>query len=329
MPVLLVAAALTAGFGGWRYLGRPEVVNGARASRGSIAEVVYGTGFVEPSQPVDISSRVTAPVSRVLVDEGDRVMRGQALAVLDAEDQRATIAQLTASRINAEQDERRALALFKQGWSTNEVRDKAIAAANSARALEAAARARFNQNTVRSGIDGVILRRDVEPGDLASASKTLFEIGDPKQLRVTATIDERDIPLVRSGSEVMMSSQAYPGRVFRGSVYEMTPGGDPEQRSFRVRIRPDQDSSLPIGLTLEVNIMVAQHERALLVPAGAVRGGAVWTVEDGKTRRVAVQAGIRGTDRTEIRGGLAEHACVITDPTEKLKDGERVSVKGC
>ena len=329
MPVLLVAAALAAGFGGWRYLSRPEAVTGTRATRGSIAEVVYGTGFVEPSQPVDISSRVTAPVSAVLVDEGDHVVRGQALAVLDAEDQRATIAQLTANRINAEQDERRALALFKQGWSTNEARDKAIAAANSARALEAAARARFNQNTVRSGIDGVILRRDVEPGDLASASKTLFEIGDPKLLRVTATIDERDIPLVRSGSEVMMSSQAYPDRVFRGSVYEMTPGGDPEQRSFRVRIRPEQNSSLPIGLTLEVNIMVAQHERALLVPAGAVRGGAVWTVEDGKTHRVAVQAGIRGTDRTEIRSGLAEHACVITDPPEKLKDGERVSVKGC
>lgn len=297
--------------------------------RGPVADLVYATGFVEPRRPVEISSRITAPVIRLLADEGDHVVRGQALAILDAEDQRETMAQLTANRVNAEQDERRALALFEQGWSTNEARDKAVAAANAARALEAAGRARLNQYTIRSGISGVVLRRDVEPGDLATSAKTLFEVGDPDDLRITATVDERDIPLVRTGSEAMMSSEAFPGRVLHGTVYEITPGGDPDQRAFRVRIRPEAGGALPIGLTLEVNVMVAQRQHALLVPSSAVHDNRLWIVENGKAKRVDVVAGIRGSDRTEIRSGLAEGACVISDPPEGLKSAERVSVKGC
>jgi RND family efflux transporter MFP subunit len=328
-PVLIVAFLLAAAFAGWRYMSGPTAVSAAPVRRGPVAEVVYATGFVEPRRPVDVSSRVTAPVSTVLVDEGDQVSRGQALAMLDAEDQRETIAQLTSNRVNAEQDERRALELFRQGWSTNAVRDKAVATANSARALEAAGRARLNQYTIRSGISGVILRRDVEPGDLATASKTLFEIGDPKQLRITATVDERDIPRVRTGSAVMMSTEAYPGQVLRGTVYEITPGGDPDQRAFRVRIRPEDALKLPVGLTLEVNILVSQRERALLVRPSAIRDGAVWLVENGKARHVAIWTGIRGPDFSEITSGLSDGACVITDPPPNLKNGDRVSVKGC
>lgn len=321
--IVLVAAAGAA----WSYFTRPLTLAGTRVSRGTVADVVYATGFVEPRRPVDVSSRVTAPVTAVLAEEGARVRKGQALAMLDAEDERHVIEQLAAARVNADQVEARTIALYKQGWTTKSVRDEAVASAISARALEAAARAKLDQYTIRSGIGGVVLRRDVEPGDLATATKTLFQIGNPRELRVTATVDERDIPLVRNGTVALMSTEAYPGRVFRGEVYEITPGGDPDQRAFRVRIRPD--SKLPVGLTLEVNVMVEQREHALLVPAGAIHDSSVWIVENGRAKRAAVEVGIRGTDRTEIKRGLSDRACVVADPPKKLKDGQRVSVKGC
>jgi RND family efflux transporter MFP subunit len=327
--LVITAVLLGAAITGYVYFTKPAQVAAARPIRGPAAEVVYGTGFVEPRRPVEVSSRVTAPVTQVLADEGDHVARGQPLAVLDAEDQRETIAQLTASRINAEQDERRAIALFKQGWSTNAVRDKAVAAANSARALEAAGRARLNQFTIRSQTAGVILRRDVEPGDLATPSKTLFQLGNAADLRVTAIVDERDIPMVRNGAEALMSTDAYPGRVIRGRVYEITPGGDPDQRAFRVRIRPDSIRDLPIGLTLEVNILVSSKKSALLVPASAVRKGVVWTIDDGHARPVRVKTGIRGADTTEVTAGLPANACVVTDPADGIKDGQRVKATGC
>jgi RND family efflux transporter MFP subunit len=320
---------LAAALGGWRYFSRPINLPAARVTRGAVAEVVYATGFVEPRRPVDVASRVTAPVRSVLVDEGDRVSAGQSLVLLDSEDQRAVITQLAAQRVNAEQDERRALALFKQGFLANAARDKAVATATSARAVEAAARAKLDQFTIRSGISGMILRRDVEPGDLATSTKTLLEVGDPNLLRVSATVDERDIPLVRKGAAVMMSSDAFPRRVIRGHVSDITPGGDPDQRAFRVYIQPDTGSPLPVGLTLEVNIMVSQKQGALLLPAGAIRDGAVWLVQNGKARKQPVEIGIRGGDRTEALRGVQAGACVIAQPTEGLKDGQRVSAQGC
>ncbi len=238
----IAAIALAAGIAVYSYLTRPIQVTAARPVRGPAAEVVYATGFVEPQSPVEISSRVTAPIVKVLADEGDRVVAGQPLAVLDSADARMNIAQLAAQRANAEQDESRAIALFRQGWSTNAARDKAVAAASAARAAQASAQARLEQYTIRSAVSGVMLRREIEPGDLAVPGKTLFQLGDPNRLRVSAIVDERDIPMVRNGTEALMSTDAYPGRVIRGRVYEITPGGDPGQRAFRVRIRPELDA---------------------------------------------------------------------------------------
>ena len=323
LAILAVAAAVI----GWTYLSRPPTVDGEKATRGLVADVVYATGFVEPRRPSDISSRVTAPVTAVLVQEGGKVRKGQALAVLDAEDQRHTIEQLAAARINAAQEESRSLMLFKQGWVTKSARDQAVASADAARAAEASARAKLDQYTIRAGVGGVILRRDVEPGDLATASKTLFEIGDPKQLRVTATVDERDIPLVHTGTVALMSTEAYPGRVFRGQVYEITPGGDPDQRAFRVRIRPD--ATLPVGLTLEVNVVVAKRPHALLAPAAAIRDNQLWLVMNQRATKVSIATGIRGSERTEITRGVSEGDCILASAPANLKDGQRVIVKGC
>lgn len=311
------------------YLTKPIAVTAVRAVFRPAERVVYATGFVEPDRPVEVSSRVTAPVAQVLADEGDRVTRGAPLVVLDSADLRQAVAELSAQRMNAEQDEHRALAIYDRGFLARAARDKAVAAASSARASEAAARARLNQYVVRSGISGVILRRDVEPGELASPSKTLFQIGDPAALRVTATVDERDIPLVRRGQAVAMSSDAFPSRVMRGEVYEITPAGDPEQRAFRVRIRPDSVGNLPIGLTLEVNILTSRKAHALLVPGGAVREGAAWVVDNGRARKVSVATGIRGEESVEIIHGLDGGTCVIKDPPKDLHDGKRVSAKGC
>jgi RND family efflux transporter MFP subunit len=327
--ILLFLAVLASAIAAYRYLSQPVSVTGQRVVRGPVADVIYATGFVEPEAPVEVSSRVTAPVMTVLADEGQRVTRGQALAVLDAEDQHEVIAQLIANRVNAEQDERRVLALFQRGWITNEARDKAVASANSARAMEAAGRARLGQFTIRAGISGVILRRDIEPGDLASPSKTLFEMGDPRRLRVTATVDERDIVLVRPGQSVLMSTEAFPGRPLGGIVSEITPGGNPDQRAFRVRVTPNAETLLPVGLTLEVNILASQRRNVKLVPADAVREGKVWLVDGARARRVAVQTGIHGIEKTEIISPLLDTACVIVDPPSDLKDGQRVAAKGC
>jgi multidrug efflux pump subunit AcrA (membrane-fusion protein) len=82
-------------------------------------------------------------------------------------------------------------------------------------------------------------------------------------------------------------------------------------------------------MTLEVNILVSERRHALLLRPTAVRDNTVWVVDHGRVRRTGVTLGIRGSDRTEIRSGLPDDACVLIDPPEKLNDGDRVAAKGC
>ncbi len=324
--VLLIVLAVLAGAAGlwWTQGGSAAKVTVAAVERGLAADLVYATGYVEPEHPVIVSSRVTAPVAAVLVREGDRVAAGQALVRLDASEQQALLAQARADAQAKTLNERRVATLFGQGWVTAAANDTARATGQAARAQVAALEARLDQMTVRAGISGVVLKRDVEPGDLAVPGKTLIQLGDPAQVRVTATVDERDIVRVHPGQVALLSTDALPGKVIRGRVREITPGGDPGQRAFRVRIALDPGTSLPFGLTLEINVVTREHDKALLVPAGALAEGKVWLVRDGRAVQVPVRTGITGTEKVEVLSGLKAGDSVIVNPPEGLEDGGRV-----
>ncbi|MGN6374918.1 MAG: efflux RND transporter periplasmic adaptor subunit [Sphingomonas sp.] len=294
------------------------------AREGPAVQLIYATGYVEPRHPVLVAARTTAPVRAVLVDEGDRVRRGQPLVLLDADEQRMMLAQAAAQRVQTSLDEHRAVTLYGEGWIARAARDAAVAAAAGARAGEAAARARLDQMVVRAGISGIVLKREVQPGDLATPATTLLELGDPADLWVTATVDERDVPLLRIGQQALLKSDAWPGRVLHGRLTELTPGGDPTQRAFRARIVPDRSAWLPIGLSLEVNIVAREVPRAVLVPNAAIADGGTWVVINGRAERRAVRTGIVGSDATQITAGVSGGDTVIVNPPDGLKPGARV-----
>ena len=339
LPTRLIAVLVVValGLGAWFGLGLGgHKVTLASPTRGAAADLVYATGYVEADDPVSVSAQITAPVKSVLVAEGDAVRAGQPLVVLDEGETRGLLGQAEAQARGASLSEARQLTLFHQGWVTGSARDAAVANADATRATVAAARAKLAQTTVRAGISGVVLKRDVYPGDLATPTKVLLQLGDPARIRVTATVDERDIPRIAVGQAVVMSTDALPGRILRGVVSEITPGGDASQRAFRIRIKldgqatgatstaPNNNAPLPFGLTLEVNVITHQNPDALLVPAGAVAGGHVWVASDGHARRRAIVTGVTGGDKVEIRQGLSTSDTVIVDPPAGLAEGDRV-----
>jgi len=326
----IVAVLALAGGAVWWWLGQSQSVTIAQARIGPATELVYATGFVEAEQPVTISSRITAPVIQVLVTEGDRVRRGQVLVLLADDEQRAALTQAQAQSRAAGQTEARTLTLFREGWVTKAARDQAVANADAARAAVAAALARQGQLAIRAATDGVVLRHDVYAGDLAVPGKVLMQIGDPARIRVTATIDERDIARVHVGQPALMSSDAWPGKAIPARVAEVTPGGDPTARAFRVRLIPEAGASipggqLPLGMSLEINVVTHRDPRALLVPVGAVIDGKAWTVTDGRAHRHPVTTGIAGAESVQVTTGLAPGDSVILAPPSDLKDGDRVT----
>lgn len=324
MAVPLVIAGISGGYLLWRA--QPRAVTVVHARIGPAIELVYATGFVEPEQPVAVASRVTAPVLEVFADEGTSVRKGQALLRLDAADQRGELDQAVARSHEATLAEQRTIVLFGDGWVTRAARDGAVATAQTARAAERTARARVDQHVVRAGIDGIVIKRDVEPGDLALPTRTLMLLGDPHRTRVTATVDERDVPRVHPGQSALLSSDAWPGQVLKGHVRTITPTGDPTQRAFRVRLALVDRKPLPLGMTLEVNIVSRRVDEALLIPRSALSDSTIWVVEDGRARKRTVRPGIMGNNDVQIIAGLRRGEIVITTPAG-LRDDERVRIQ--
>jgi RND family efflux transporter MFP subunit len=154
----------------------------------------------------------------------------------------------------------------------------------------------------------------------------VFYVSCCAPLRVTAEVDEEDIPRVHVGQKVVLKADAVPGRVLDGQVSDVTPKGDPVARSYRVRIKLADPSALRVGMTVDANLIVAERPNALLVPATAVKDGAVWIVSDGKLHRQAVKVGVTSAARAEITEGLAPDAQVVDKPTDDLREGRSARV---
>ena len=160
---------------------------------------------------------------------------------------------------------------------------------------------------------GVVIRRDVEPGETIKQGDTVLWIGAPASLRVTAEVDEEDIARVTPGQTVLLKADAFPGQVLRTTVGEITPKGDPLNKNFRVRMPLSADSPLRPGMTVEANIIVREVKDALLVPATALRDNRVFQVTGRTVTPVAVRTGIAGITMVQVLDGLGEGERILRE----------------
>jgi RND family efflux transporter MFP subunit len=185
---------------------------------------------------------------------------------------------------------------------------------------------RLDSMVLRAPLDGMVLRRDGEVGEIAGPTDVLFWVGPPAPMQVVAEINEEEINRIAGGQKALLRSEAFPGRALRATVSQITPKGDPTRKTFRVYLRLPQDTPLRIGMSVEVNIIFREKQAAIVVPAEAITGDAVQTVDDGRIRRVPVKVGIRGNRNIEIIGDVSKGTPVLSPARIDLADGARVRI---
>jgi len=322
--LLLVAAALAAiGLVLFWRLG-PTPVQVAQPVRATAVEAIYATGSVEPAVMLPISSRVSGTLAELSVDEGSVVRKGQVLARLGDTDLRSTVDEQAARARYATENFERTQDLLRRGFISQGELDRARSDREAADAALSRARTLRDYTSLVAPADGVIIRRDGEIGQYFPAGQALLTMSCCAPLRVAVEVDEEDILRVRVGQRALMRLDALPGVTLEGTVAQITPKGDPVSRSYRVRIRLADPAAVKVGMTVDANLIVAEHPNALLIPTAAVQGGNVWTVRDGRLARLAVKTGIVGTERTEILDGLDPSAHVVAVPVEGLAENQRV-----
>jgi RND family efflux transporter MFP subunit len=312
--------------GGWLFL--PPTLGVARLIRGPAVQAIYATGTVEAGVTIRIAPQIGGRIIELKVDEGNVVKADDVLARLDDSDLRESVAELEARARYAEQQFERASRLMQTGATTREKLDQAQADVNATRHVLRRATEQLAFMSLRTPVAGTVIRRDGEIGDYIPVNQPVFYLakaGTP--LRISADVDEEDIPLVKNGQTVLIRSDAFPLQVFRGEVKDFTPKGDPIARSYRVRIALPQDTALMIGMTAEVNIVTAQKQNVLLAPSSAVKSGKAWVVRDGRVVLVAVRVGITGRERTEVSGDIKDDDFIVVEPSKELQAGKRVRTR--
>lgn len=290
----------------------------AKIERGEMRVTVTATGNLEPTNQVTVGSEVSGLVRQVLVDVNDSVALDQPLAILDAtrlEDSirrsdaalgaaKAGVQQADATVVETKASLDRLERIFeKSGGSIPSQADLDVARASYRRALATQASARANvvsaeaqlssdhtnltRATLRSPVKGVVLARNVEPGQTVAASFSapeLFVIAeDLSSMQAKVKVDEADVGQVREGMPASFTVDAWPGKVFPALVRRVDFGANSTTQatgtaatSTVVSYTAVLDVENPQGLlrpgmTATATLVTSVEQNALLVPNAALR----------------------------------------------------------
>lgn len=321
LPLILVVFAYAA----WLWRAGPSVAT-ARPEIGMAVQAVYATGTVEPVNWAQVEPLVTARIVDICACEGRQVAADEPLARLDDAEAQAELAALEAQRGFLAAEVSRTRSLLEKRFVSPQIHEQTTSEYQQAVAAVAAAKERLDRYVLRAPIDGMVLRKDGELGEVVGPGDILFWVGRQRPLWIVTEVDEEDIPLVETGQTALIRADAFPGRDLPGTVARVTPKGDPINKSYRVRVTLPDDTPLLIGMTTEVNIVVRETPDAILVPASALDGDRVWLAEDGRAVSRPVESGVVGAEKAEIRAGLAGGEEVISDPPSGLQPGDRIRV---
>jgi multidrug efflux system membrane fusion protein len=274
-----------------------------------------------------VAPRVGARLVSLDKDERSVVHKDELLGHLEAADLASNIAQLEAQAAFAEADYGRYARLMRGNATTQQAFDHALATRNAAVSAVRQARSQAGFMNLRSPGDCTVIERNGEIGQFIAANTPVFWLSCHAALRISAQVDEEDIPLVKLGQKVLIRADAFPGRTFRGRVDQLTPKGDPIGRSYRVRIGLPADNPLQIGMTTEANIVVRENERALLLPASAVLGNHVSRVRNGRVEQVPIVLGAKGNDWVEVVHGVSSSDLIIQNASSAPTDGNAFRIR--
>ncbi|GAB3740528.1 multidrug efflux RND transporter periplasmic adaptor subunit MexJ [Silanimonas algicola] len=343
-PVLLAAGLLSAcGNGGdGPPPARPVLVQQPTPAAGAVQAFA---GEIRARHETPLAFRVGGKVARRLVDVGDRVVAGQPLAELDAQDLRlnrdAAQAQVTA----AEADARLAAAEFERievmfqrqlvSRSLFDARKSALDAANSrvaqARAQLDVAGNQAAYGVLRANAAGVVALRQVEAGQVVAAGQTAFGLAEDGEREVAIALPEADVARFRVGQGVLVELWAAPGQRVPGTIREISPAADPQARTYATRVALVLPEGVRVELGQSARVYAANAAAPTLsVPLSALAQvdgqAAVWVLDDGgrRVKRVPVQTGAYTETEVPVSGGIDANDWVVISGVHLLREDDAV-----
>lgn len=342
VKIAVAAIIIAAGaFGGYEYYQTQQAakqvaaVETAPVTRMNLKSTVSATGTIKPVDSVEVSPKITARISQVLVKENDRVTAGQTVAVLDGKDYLAKQEQAQLKVSNTQLEYQRAQELYNLGAGTKQALDTAKFNYDTAVSALTDAQSNVAETIITAPMDGIVVGEPKSVGTMAvqgnSNPTVIMYIANTSQKQIMAKIDETDIGQIQIGQDATFTVDTYTGQTFTAHVSKIsqtdtsntwnTTGSSSSNSSssssasviyYYVTLDVDDpDDVLKLGMTARVEINTSEKENALVVPIAALKtndkGSYVMRVNDnGQTEQVNVTTGIYSDEYVEILSGLDE-----------------------
>lgn len=307
---------------------RARAVRVVRIEPMAIAGALAASGDLLPREEAAVAPEVTGyRVARVLVDVGDYVKQGQALVQLDPALLQAQLAQAQAQAAQAEDQASRVSGLDGQGVLSQEQIAQRRFQAQVARANLNDLQTRMRKMAVTAPVSGLVLERNVRPGDLSAAGATpWFRLARDGEIELAAQVAVDDLAKIRRGQEAQVSLPT--GQGVTGHVRLVSPQIDPQTKLGIVRLRLPVDREIRAGGFARA-VFADVTGTVLAVPETAVRydadGPSLMVVgADNRVRRVLVQAGARGSGLVQLTKSPPVGTRVVQSAAAFLLDGDMI-----
>ncbi len=325
----------------------PQVVV-AKVQNRDVPVEVHAPVDLRPLEQVDVGSKVLGYVDAVLVERGDRVKRGQVIALVrpsDLPDQlsaaRSAFGQTKASAALARTNFERARKLAPSGVVSQQELQAATAALASAESAEAAAQSqiaglaiRLGETRITSPIDGTVSVRRLDPGALVgpSGGGAIVTLVRTDRLRVFLTLNERNAVSVTVGMDAHVDLDALPGHApFWGKVVRLAPSFDFATRTLEAEVQlPNPTGELRPGMYGRGSIVLTTHPNTPVVSVNAVQITSgkkyVFVLQGDKVERRPIETGaeLDGGETLEVRSGLRAGDEVVIAGADGLSNGVAV-----
>jgi membrane fusion protein (multidrug efflux system) len=289
-------------------------------------------GTAKANEAVDITAKVSNRVTAIRFREGQYVRSGDVLVELDAEETRADLAIAEAALGDSRSQVNRSRELFQTKSLSAQQMEQLESTLRANEARVASAKSRLNEQFIRAPFAGRVGLRNVSIGSLVNTGTVITTLDDISVMKLDFSVPETYLSMLSEGLAIEARSAAYPGQNFSGRVLSVGSRIDPVSRSIVVRAQlPNRDAKLKPGMFMTVRLS-SPASRSLVVPEQALVPERdkqfVFLLRDGKTVKTEIVTGRRRPGEVEVLAGLRAGEMVVTEGTQKVRDGGAVKVDG-
>jgi HlyD family secretion protein len=339
---------------------------------GTISAEAMGTGTLKARIRASISPKISGRIAQVLVDQGDKVNKGQQLVLLEDDDLRQQVEIAKAELAAAHASVEKTISGIKSAEATENqskvsyarISQLAPSGAVSIDALEKSqqqlevaqaelnkaqnakieaeklvikaeaslqfAQAQLSYAEVCAPFDGLVVKRNRDPGDVVVPGSMILDMISLEQLWISAWVDETKLGSLKEGQPAKIVFRSAPGTELRGKIARISPQADSETREVLVDVAIDNlPETWAVGQRAEVYIETKRKENTLVIPQRVIvrrQQPGVYIIENGKTSWRRIVIGIEGKETIEVTEGLKAGQVILIPGAKLPKDGRAVKV---